>query len=41
MAIVRFDDLTPGAEHSFELMGLIETFVAFELEDVERIAEFV
>jgi len=36
VAIVRFDDLTPGAEHSFELSGLVEIFAAFELEDVEK-----
>lgn len=34
VATVRFDDLTPGAEHSFELTGLVGECVAHDLDDV-------
>ncbi|MCJ7724866.1 MAG: chorismate-binding protein, partial [Acidimicrobiia bacterium] len=34
VATVRFDDLTPGAEHSLELAGLVAELVAHDLDDV-------
>ena len=37
VATVRFDDLTPGAEHSFELTGLVRELVASDLDDVEAV----
>ena len=37
VATVRFDDLTPGAEHSFELTDLVGECVAFDLDDVEAV----